>query len=122
MATIIHKQFDSIPSFLAGDHTILKEVLHPHKDDVQLPYSIAYAKLNPEEISLPHQLKSSEVYIFLEGEGILVIGNNRIKVKKGELVVVPALENQHLINTTKNELVFLCIVAPAWTEKDEIIF
>ena len=60
------KDIQQIPSFLAGDHTVLKEILHPKNDDVDIGYSIAYASLDAGKKSVPHQLKSSEVYIIFQ--------------------------------------------------------
>ena len=48
--------------FVAGDHTVLRQVLHPDKADLRLRYSLAQATLQPRQASAPHRLKTSEVY------------------------------------------------------------
>lgn len=119
---IIHKSIDTIDEFLAGDHTLLKEILHPANDNLALPYSIAYARLEAGTQSLPHALNSTEVYIFLQGKGTVSIGQTKKEIQQGELIVVPPAENQYVRNTGTEDLVFLCIVSPSWKRTDEIIF
>ena len=54
--------------FIAADNTSLCELLHADLVGLDLPYSLAFAKLEPGKSSLPHRLKtSSEVYFILEG-------------------------------------------------------
>ncbi len=118
----LHKSIENIDSFLAGDHTILKEVLHPKNDAIDIPYSIAHAILKPNTSSLPHALKSTEVYYFLAGEGMIFIGEEKKIVKQGDIVAVEPNERQSVSNTGSEDLVFLCIVSPFWKADDEIIF
>ena len=47
------------PEFLAGDHTRLRELLHPAKADLKLGYSLAHGLLDPGKQSLWHRLTSS---------------------------------------------------------------
>ena len=115
------KSLEKIPFFTAGDHTILKEVLHPKNDQVELAFSIAFAKVETEKQSLLHQLKHSEVYIFLNGEGIICINQENQAVKKGDVVYVPSMAQQFVKNTGDRDLEFYCIVSPAWQEEDEYV-
>ena len=66
--------------FMAGDNTILREILHPAKQDVALRYSLAHALVRPGEASLPHRLATSEVYYILEGRGTMYIDNEQAEV------------------------------------------
>lgn len=116
------KSLKEIPSFIAGDKTLLKEILHPKNDAVSLPYSLAYATIAPGEQSLAHTLKSSEVYFILEGNGSIHIGNKTYMIEKGDTIHVPSSESQYVMNTGSISLEFLCIVAPAWNEQEEVIF
>lgn len=119
---MIHKSNESIPSFIAGDKTLLKEVLHPKNDNIPLAYSLAQASINVGESSLPHQLKGSEVYYFLEGNGEIVVNKDKKSVKKGDVVFVPSNAEQYVVNSGNRNLVFLCIVSPPWDEQEETIF
>jgi len=57
--------------FIAGDNVILRELLHPDKDKLNLRYSLAHAIVKPGETSYRHKLKNAEVYYILEGEGMM---------------------------------------------------
>jgi mannose-6-phosphate isomerase-like protein (cupin superfamily) len=105
--------------FVAGDNTVLREVLHPDKQNVALKYSLAHAIVRPGEVSLPHRLASSEVYYILEGEGIMYIDTEQAGVGPGATVYIPPHAVQSIRNTGGTELKFLCIVDPAWRAEDE---
>ncbi|MFM7477676.1 MAG: cupin domain-containing protein, partial [Microcystis aeruginosa] len=47
--------------FIAGDHTRLRELLHPDKQPLNLRYSLAHAQVDVGETSTPHALKTAEV-------------------------------------------------------------
>ncbi len=115
------KKGKKIKEFLAGDYSILKELLHPEKDGIELGYSIAMARINPGATTLKHRLKSSEVYYILQGRGIMHIDKESSMVEKGDLIYIPPASTQRIENTGDEELVFLCIVSPPWKKEDEEI-
>lgn len=108
--------------FIAGDKTILREIMHPDKDDLKTGYSLAHARVKPGESSLPHRLKTSEVYYILQGAGIMHIDNDSSEIKKNQAVYIPPGAVQYIENKGGDELVFLCIVDPAWRREDEEVF
>jgi mannose-6-phosphate isomerase-like protein (cupin superfamily) len=108
--------------FAAGDGSLLRELLHPDKADIKLRYSLAHAVVKPGKATKPHALKTSEVYCILEGRGEMHVGAERKKVGPGCAVYIPPRTVQFIRNTGKSNLVFLCIVDPAWRKKDEIVF
>lgn len=119
---IIVKETSDEKQFNAGDQTLLRELLHPQNDSLNLPYSLAHAELAPGSCSLPHRLVGSdELYYFLNGEGRLHVDDEAFEVKPGTLVLVPANAKQHLENTSQGQLTFLCIVSPPWSEGEEVI-
>jgi mannose-6-phosphate isomerase-like protein (cupin superfamily) len=105
--------------FLAGDHTVLRELLHPAKADLRLGYSLAHGRLGPGQRSKWHRLKSSEVYYFLSGEGVFSVENRSVPVEAGTAVYVPPEGKQSLMNTGRVDIEFLCLVDPAWRLEDE---
>ena len=106
--------------FKAIDSTNLCELLHPAREMLDLPYSLAHATLEPGAASLPHRLKtSSEVYFILEGEGEMHIDSELAEVGTGQAVLIPPSSWQHIRNTGKVDLKFLCIVHPMWQAEDE---
>ncbi|NQV13684.1 MAG: cupin domain-containing protein [Parcubacteria group bacterium] len=113
------KDLKDCPEFIAGDKTILRELLHPDKTDLDFRYSLAHAVVKPGLTSIPHQLKTSEVYYILKGEGIMYIDDENAKVSSGQIVYIPPNSKQYIKNTGETDLKFLCIVDPAWRVKDE---
>ena len=113
--------------FLAGDKTVLRELLHPdHVEEcpgipLQLRYSLAHATVKPGQTSTSHMLKTSEVYYILEGKGLMFIDNESKEVISGQAIYIPPNSKQHIKNTGNSDLKFLCIVDPAWRKEDEIV-
>ena len=115
------RDLSSIEEIIAGDKTVLRELLHPDKADLKIRYSLAHASVKPRQSSLPHRLKTSEVYYILEGEGVMYVDDESAAVHSGQAMYVPPNSNQHISNTGDSDLKFLCIVDPAWQPEDEEI-
>lgn len=107
--------------FIAGDSTILREILHPDKASVDLRYSLAHAALPPGATSQPHRLSTSEVYYILQGMGEMHIGAEAAPVGPGQTIYIPPHQTQYIRNTGDTDLKFLCIVDPAWRAENEEI-
>ena len=110
------------PVFTSGDNAVLREILHPDKALLALRYSLAHAVVKPGEATTPHRLKTSEVYYIMGGQGEMHIDDEAAGVRAGHTVYIPPDAMQHIRNTGDGDLVFLCIVDPAWRPEDEIIF
>ncbi len=113
------KHLKDCDEFVAGDDSILRELLHPDKADLRLRYSLAHAVVRPGQTTRPHPLKTSEVYYILEGEGVMHINDESSHLRPGHAVYIPPRARQFIHNPGKNELLFLCIVDPAWRKEDE---
>ena len=119
---MISKSTKDIATFIAGDSTILQELLHPKNEDIDINYSLALAELKVGTQSDPHVLENqSELYFLLEGMGTAYIGEDVIVLQKGDFVWIPKGIEQYIINTGDITLRFLCIVSPPWIAEDEII-
>src|SRR5207237_5163266 len=90
--------------FIGGDNTILRELLHPAKQDVSFRYSLAHALVTPGEVSLPHRLATSEVYYILEGQGVVYIDNEEASVGPGQAIYIPPHSVQYIRNTGDTDL------------------
>ena len=107
------------PEFVAGDDTLLREILHPAKHRLKLNYSLAHGTLGPGLRSKWHVLASSEVYYFLAGEGQFTVDDEVTRVEAGTTLYVPPGSRQSLENTGNANIEFLCLVDPAWKVEDE---
>jgi len=105
--------------FVAGDGSILRELLHPDKTGLAIRYSLAHARVAPGEKTKAHRLKTAEVYYILSGRGRMHIDAEAADVDADCAIYIPPGSIQHIQNTGNDHLVFLCIVDPAWREADE---
>lgn len=113
------RELKDCEEFVAGDNCILREILHPDKADLDLRYSLAHAVVRPGLTTWKHRLKTSEVYYIMEGEGIMHIDDEIAPVHPGSTVYIPPKATQCITNSGKADLVFICIVDPAWRKEDE---
>jgi len=107
--------------FIGGDNSILRELLHPAKTGIDIRYSLAHATVRPGERTKPHRLKTTEVYYLLQGQGRMHIGAEAREVAAESAIYIPPHGIQWIENTGTVDLVFLCIVDPAWRREDEEI-
>lgn len=115
------KYLKNCKEIIAGDKTILRELLHGEKENLELKYSLAHATLKPNDKSLPHKLKTSEVYYILSGEGRMHIDNEVTDIFPEATVYIPPYSTQWIENIGNENLIFICIVDPAWKKEDEIV-
>ena len=115
------KDLKDCQEFIAGDSAVLREMLNPLKEDLALRFSLAWAKVLPGKITRLHCLKTSEVYYILEGRGEMHIDEEMRQVGPGQAVYIPPHSRQRIRNTGGSDLLFLCIVDPAWRPEDEEI-
>ncbi len=113
------RELKDCEEFTAGDKSILREILHPDKADLRIRYSLAHAVVKPGQTTLKHRLRTSEVYHILEGEGVMHIDTETRHVRPGSTVYIPPEALQFIHNPGSTDLVFLCIVDPAWRKEDE---
>ena len=116
---MVHVTLADRPEFLAGDHTVLRELLHPAKQPLALGYSVAHGILGPGVRSKCHKLTSSEVYYILSGRGRLTVDDSVVAVEPGSVIYVPPGGKQSLENSGPAVIEFLCLVDPAWRSEDE---
>ena len=116
---MVHVTLADRSEFLAGDHTVLRELLHPAKQPLSLRYSVAHGTLAPGLRSKWHKLRSSEVYYIIAGQGQLTVDDSVVAVEPGAVVYVPPGGKQSLENSGSSAIEFLCLVDPAWRLEDE---
>jgi mannose-6-phosphate isomerase-like protein (cupin superfamily) len=116
------QKLNDCAEFLAGDGTLLRELLHPDKQPIDLRYSLAQAIVAPGQTSAPHSLTTSEVYYILSGVGEMHIDGKTRAVEPGDAIYIPPNARQFIHNPGLEPLVFICIVDPAWRREDETIY
>lgn len=115
------RSLEDCTEIVAGDGCLLRELLHPDKTDAEIRYSLAHAKVPFGQTTKPHRLTTAEVYYVIEGFGRMVVDGESEPVEPGSTIYIPPGATQSIENTGDPDLVFLCIVDPAWREQDEEI-
>lgn len=115
------RRLSECPEFISGDKAFLREILHPDKAPVSLRYSLAWARVPAGMATAPHRLAYTEVYHILQGQGVMHVGGEIRDVGPGDTVYIPPEESQFIESSGTDELVFLCVVDPAWREEIEVV-
>lgn len=116
------RKLSECEEFIAGDNTILRELLHSDKQPLALRYSLAHATLPVGKTSKLHSLRTSEVYYIISGKGEMHINEESQIVEPGDAVYIPANAKQFIHNCGNEPLIFVCMVDPAWRKKDETVY
>lgn len=106
---------DESSEFLVHEGCYLVELLNSALDpDV----SIARARLEPGGVTRLHRLHGiTERYLILAGEGMVEVNDRPPeKVRVGDAVMIPALNNRRITNTGRTDLVFLAICTPRFEQ------
>lgn len=109
--------------FTSRDGCMLCELLHPKNEpDLAMDMSLCHAVLTRGERTVPHRLDhQTEVYYILAGEGRMHVGEGNAVLSSGQAALVPPGAVQWIENIGQEDLVFLAICQPQWTERDEVI-
>jgi mannose-6-phosphate isomerase-like protein (cupin superfamily) len=80
--------------------------------------SIARARVEPGVTTRLHRLHGVvERYVILKGKGLVDVGEMRDRVmREGDMVIIPPLIPQRITNVGGEDLVFLAICTPRFTE------
>lgn len=114
------KKLNSCSEFTANDGCRIRELLHPVKDGVELPFSLAIARVEAGKSTYKHRLKQTEIYYILNGTGRMYIDTETRDVEQGDVIAIPAQSIQFIENTGSETLEFAAIVSPPWNEADDI--
>ncbi len=113
------KNIRECSEFIANDGCLLRELLHPDNEPLDLPYSLAMARVAPGKQSCRHVLKQAEVYYILDGSGLMHIDKENEVVISGDMIHIPPGAEQWIENTGEADLLFLALVSPPWTAADD---
>ncbi len=117
---MIVKSLNRIKSINALDGTVVKEILHPDKDALEMNFSLAHAVLAPQEKSLKHRITTgAEIYVIIKGYGLMHINDDEQIVKPGDTIYIPAGAVQFIENTGEETLEFYCMVDGGWSQDCE---
>jgi mannose-6-phosphate isomerase-like protein (cupin superfamily) len=115
------RDLNKCKAFIAGDQALLRELFNPAKDEIEVTYSLGHATVKPHQTTLNHKLTTSEVYYILQGQATMHLDKEIKQVRAGQAIYIPPGSEQKITNPGNEDLLFLCIVEPAWRPEDEQI-
>lgn len=78
---------------------------------------VSQAKLLPGGVFPRHYHPYPQVFVFLEGKGVVELDDKRIEVGPGVTVRMLAGESHQVMNESDSDLVLLQISVPGWKEE-----
>ena len=108
-------------TYIASDGSEIYEALNPKNDTVDIPYSIAIARVEPFASTKEHFLLHTEIYYILKGRGKITIGEDSSEVVEGDTILIPPQKNQFIENKTSEPLEFMAIVSPPWRKEIDFL-
>lgn len=114
------KKIENIDVLEGEEGSKIRQIFHPHNTLSGIRYSLSHFTVSSGKKSKLHKMKTSEIYYILKGEGVLHVDDESISVSEDQAIYIPPHSKQHIENTGKTDLKFLCIVDPAWRQDDEV--
>lgn len=108
---------DESKEFYTNERCHILEMLDNH--NTEKPFSIARARVEPGVTTAWHRLSATqEFYYILEGVGRMEMGEDEsFEVKANDIVRIPADVAQRIQNIGEEDLVFLAICNPPFTNE-----
>ena len=109
------KRYNPNDEFYIAEDCYVNELSNSSEDP---NLSIARARVEFGKTTKWHRLEGiTERYVILEGSGRVEIGNlSPTDVTSGDVVVIPPMTRQRIINTGPDDLIFLAICTPRFVE------
>lgn len=110
MRKVVKKLYDTKPIEQEGEkiYELVKEG----------PVGIAVVEIN--ESKLHYHKKTVEIYYVLDGEGILIIDEEKVLIEKNHLVYIEPLR-KHKVKRIGKNLMILVISFPPWSKNDHYL-
>ena len=87
-------------------------------DTEQPEVSIARARVEPGVTTELHALSVAEWYVVEQGQGLMQVGDGvPFTVRDGDTIAVPNSVAQRITNTGHDDLVFLCVCVPKFSQE-----
>lgn len=72
-------------------------------------------------LSYQYHQKRSEIWIFISGEGSVILNDKKINCKKGEIIQIPQGAKHRIENESIEKLIFIEVQTGSYFGEDDII-
>jgi mannose-6-phosphate isomerase-like protein (cupin superfamily) len=118
---MIRSSADTVKPFVTKDGSIIQELMHPVVHGNKNA-SLAKAVVPPGRSTFFHShAQSEEMYFFLSGKGKMTLADENFMVKSGDTVLIAPGQAHSVTNSGTEDLVFLCVCAPAYSHQDTFL-
>ncbi|MCP8305282.1 MAG: cupin domain-containing protein [archaeon] len=117
---MIIKRVSDYEPFKAVDGSEIVEVIGMPTTNTK-EVSLASAKIKPRSKTVDHYHDFTEIYMVIEGEGIMCINDEVKDVKEGDNILIPSRSWHCIENKGDRDLRIWCICAPAFTEEGTVL-
>lgn len=112
---------DTTQPFITADGSQIRELLNGANSALKNG-SLAEATLTPGERTAAHfHPLAEEIYLVLRGVGTITIEGETREVRVGDAIAIPNGQTHQICNHGVQELVFLCVCAPAYSHDDTVL-
>ena len=73
-------------------------------------FAMRLFEMSPEGFSPLHKHPWEHEVFILDGQGLVVVGEEERRFKKGDVIFIPSNEKHQLKNIGKNTIKFLCLI------------
>jgi mannose-6-phosphate isomerase-like protein (cupin superfamily) len=109
---------DAVAPYVTRDGSEIRELMHPGVQG-NVTQSLAEATVAPGATTHLHRhYRSEELYHITQGNGVMVLGDERIAIHPGDTVLIPPGTAHCVENTGTEPLVILCACSPPYAHED----
>ncbi len=107
-----------ITSYITKDGSTIRELMHPQQHGNR-SQSLAEATVAPGgKTQLHRHIKTEEIYHVISGQGVMILGEERIAISGGDTVCISPGVAHAVENNGETDLVFLCCCSPPYAHHD----
>jgi len=116
---MIKSEYEEMTTYITKDGSEIRELIHPDHHGPQVKISLAEAVVPPGKTTFLHAHRSfQEIYHVLEGEGIMVLGEERFPIKCRDSILIPQGTPHQVENNGRGDLRILCCCSPPYTHQE----
>ena len=108
----------SIGPYTTKDGSMVRELMHP---DVHgnIAQSLAEATVPTQtQTTLHRHLASEEIYHVTGGTGLMTLGEEEFRIRRGDTICIPAGTPHRVKNNGRRPLRILCCCSPPYSHED----
>lgn len=83
---------------------ILCQYLYPNKDIAATPFGSMWCLIEPGQASAAHNHHEGEIFIIVQGNGVITVNDESSAVEPGDVIYLPPLSTHVLQNTSSSDI------------------